>query len=515
MCPSFFCLASLEVSALRKVALPHHRPSVYSFGNCTGLFKQIVRNLPFGMAVLEIVNPRDWSTWQVLATNSVAARVAGTTVRALVNLPLTNRTRLKNSITLRDTCCAVLAHGRPKSIGQLNYTLPTGRREVYFVHVSPLADRCLSVVFQDMTLAQESIQKLLEKDWQIAQMCESARAIVWRADPVTLQFNYVTPQAQEILGYWMERWLHESDFLRNRLHADDWQVFRHACTKAFNSGVKQHFECRLFDVQGEARWFSVYVQKIHQPYGRGEIGGAMVDVTLQKMAALSAREVALAVMRAQEEERKSISRDLHDSIGQNLASLNFALWRLQQDPGVSKSMRAAIGECQQTVQACTKEIRSVSYMLHPPLLDLMGLGPALRSLGKKFSEQSGISLDVDVPRGSADLSSTAQIALFRVAQECLTNIQKHSGAKSAHVRLFKDPDAVHLEVEDHGRGIDPGLIDALETGVAGPGIGLLKMRERIKDLKGHLTIRSNGKGTLISIRIPRSGESAQGLEQCG
>jgi signal transduction histidine kinase len=270
-----------------------------------------------------------------------------------------------------------------------------------------------------------------------------------------------------------------------------------------------HFECRLFSSEGEARWFRVHVRREELSSRRAELAGVMVDITEQKRAAEASRELSMAILRAQERERKTISRELHDSIGQHLTGLNYGLGRLARSRAGSRGVQETVQECLRIVQTCMREIRSVSYMLHPPLLDLMGLGPALRSLVEKFSRQSGIRVEMDVPvrNGAAGaLDSDAQMALFRIAQESLTNIQRHARTKSARLRLAYEPASVVLEVEDHGIGIEPSLIEGLDADGGERGLGLLKMRERVTDLKGSLEIQSNGKGTAIRVRIPRPPE---------
>lgn len=488
---------------MRSVAIAHPSPQAPKLEDLAGFFNQFFRNLPFGIAALHLSDPDDVSTWRVLATNSTAERVGGRTARALVHLRLSNRVYGERSVNLEQVYRLALLRGRARSVGFLNYTYAMGAREVFSLRVCPLIGNTLGLVFQDVTGAQEATRKLKEKDWQFNQVCISVAAIIWRADSVTLQFTYVSPQAHEILGFWPERWLHESSFFRNRVHPDDWPLVQSACAEAVASENRGCFDCRIYNMRGEIRWFRVFVQRGHHLAGRIELEGAMVDITDQKQAALSARDITLAVMRAQERERKALSINLHDSIGQSLTSLTFTLGRLQRDPALSKDVREELGECIKTVQACSNEIRSVSTMLHPPLLELMGLGPALRSYAKKFSAQSGIRVVVDASKSATDLPSEHQIALFRAAQECLTNIQRHSGAKSAQIRLFCNAAEVFLEIEDHGNGVHSDLIEKMEAGTGGPGIGILKMRERIRELRGDLKFSSIGKGTLLCIRIPR------------
>ena len=467
-----------------------------------GLYRHLAKSVPFGMAVLDLLDPRDVSTWRLVAINATASRVAGASVAGLLSLKITPQVEGRSPVKLESLCQYVVSRKEPKPAGHLSLAT-TSSREFYAVSAFPLEGNCAGLLFQNMTLLRETTRELIGTKWQIDQMCESAGSILWRARPLTLEFTHVTRQAEQVLGYWIERWLRESNFWKKRVHRDDWGLVEDSCAKAASGAGKLHFECRMFSLQGDIRWFRVHVQKTELPSGRAELSGVMVDITDQKRAAEASRELSMAIMRAQEQERKTISRELHDSIGQHLTGLNYALGRLRRNRHGSRRMRETVHECIETVQECMNEIRSVSYMLRPPLVDLLGLAPALRSYTDKFSQQSGIRLEVGMPQGTSWLDTDAQVALFRIAQECLTNVQRHSRAKSARIRLTYEPALVLLDVEDHGIGLNPSLMRQLETGAGGPGLGLLKMRERVTDLKGSLEIQSDGTGTAIRVKIPR------------
>jgi signal transduction histidine kinase len=193
---------------------------------------------------------------------------------------------------------------------------------------------------------------------------------------------------------------------------------------------------------------------------------------------------------------------LHDSIGQYLTGLKFGIAEASSDEQCSDQMREKLNECANMVRTCMEEIRSVSNLLHPPLLDILGLVPALRWYARHFSERSAISLELDAPQEMERLDQNTELTLFRIFQECLTNIQRHAKTTHAKVRLSGDEHAIVLEVEDAGVGLPPNLFQQLE--IKGGGIGLLKMRERVAELYGKLEFHSGGKGTLVRAQIPRS-----------
>jgi signal transduction histidine kinase len=213
-------------------------------------------------------------------------------------------------------------------------------------------------------------------------------------------------------------------------------------------------------------------------------------------------------MKAQEEDRRRISRELHDSIGQYLTSLKLGIADVSSDEQCNDAMREKLNECARLVRICMEEIRSVSNLLHPPLLDILGLVPALRWYARYFSERSAISLELDTPQDMERLDQDTELTLFRIFQECLTNIQRHAQTSHAKVRLRGDEQAIVLEVEDSGIGMPPDIFQQME--IRGSGIGLFKMRERVAELFGKLEFHSSEKGTLVRARIPKSKARAIG-----
>ena len=272
------------------------------------------------------------------------------------------------------------------------------------------------------------------------------------------------------------------------------------CLQAALGDGRREFECRIFHADGRTLWFRAYVQLADFRAGRAELSGLFVDITDQKRGEESARQLSMRVMQAQEEDRRRISRELHDSIGQYLTGLKFGIAEASSDEHCSDHMREKLNECAEMVRTCMEEIRSVSNLLHPPLLDILGLVPALRWYARHFSQRSAISLELDTPPEMERFDQNTELTLFRIFQECLTNIQRHAKTTHAKVRLSGDEQAIVLEVEDAGVGLPPNLFQQLE--IKGGGIGLLKMRERVAELYGKLEFHSDGKGTLV--RAPNS-----------
>ena len=214
----------------------------------------------------------------------------------------------------------------------------------------------------------------------------------------------------------------------------------------------------------------------------------------------SLRDLTGQLLQVQDDERRRIARELHDSAGQTLAALSMNLATMES-AGVNTD-RAAKGltDSRLLVDALTKEIRTLSYLLHPPLLDETGLGSALRWYVSGFSERGKIRVDLELEENFGRLSRELETSIFRLIQESLTNIHRHSGSASARIRLVRSETQVELEIVDKGKGIPPEKQRELATAKAG--VGMRGMQERVRQLGGTFTITSNGKGTSVAVVFP-------------
>ncbi|MGC1225290.1 MAG: sensor histidine kinase [Candidatus Sulfotelmatobacter sp.] len=216
----------------------------------------------------------------------------------------------------------------------------------------------------------------------------------------------------------------------------------------------------------------------------------------------SLRELSGRLQQLRDDERRHIARELHDSVGQLLAALgmNFDAI-LMQSRNLDPATVRALGDSRLMVEQISSEIRTISHLLHPPLLDAAGLASALRWYVDGFSERSKIKVDLHIPEEIGRLSDELEIAIFRMVQECLTNIHRHSGSASATIRLFKENQRVRVEVQDAGKGISPEQNLALRTS-GRTGVGFRGMRERLRQLGGSLQIKSDGAGTAVIVSLP-------------
>jgi signal transduction histidine kinase len=223
----------------------------------------------------------------------------------------------------------------------------------------------------------------------------------------------------------------------------------------------------------------------------------ILDMTNQGLRELSAR-----LLRVQDDERRRIARDLHDSTGQSLALLSMNLSAMEAEASKSNpSLAKSLIENAEIVRQISTELRTLSYLLHPPLLEEMGLESALRWYIDGFRQRSNIQITLDLSADLGRLSQDLEITLFRVVQECLTNIHRHSESPTASIRVSRRSGAINLEVRDTGKGIAAKTLAKI-TSSGDSGVGLRGMRERIKGLLGELTIESNSKGTVIRVTIP-------------
>ena len=203
----------------------------------------------------------------------------------------------------------------------------------------------------------------------------------------------------------------------------------------------------------------------------------------------------------QDEERRRLARELHDSAGQYLAAILMNLGAAQRETSPAER-EAKLAECRTMTEACLAEIRTISYLLHPPLLDEMGLRTALSMYTEGFAERSGIAVELNIPETFERLPSASETALFRVVQQSLANIHRHSGSASARISISMDAQQVEVQICDDGVGIAAEKLLAFNAGRAILGVGMAGMRERMRDMGGRFLIESTEKGTTIHATLP-------------
>ncbi len=222
----------------------------------------------------------------------------------------------------------------------------------------------------------------------------------------------------------------------------------------------------------------------------------------ENSAEAALRNLSARLLQAQDEERRRIAREMHDSVGQLVAaiSMNLSAVEKQSDKLDAKGAKA-VAETIVLVEEIDREIRTISHLLHPPLLDEAGLGSALRWYVDGFSERSKISVDLSIPSDFGRLPHDMEIAIFRVVQECLTNIHRHSGSATAIINMVAEDSRIVVRVQDRGKGIPLKRQSELNS-TDRTGVGFRGMRERIRQLDGSFEIQSDANGTVIVAILP-------------
>jgi len=223
-------------------------------------------------------------------------------------------------------------------------------------------------------------------------------------------------------------------------------------------------------------------------------------LVLERTAAL--QSLSQRVLRMQDEERRRVARDLHDSTGQTLSALKISVTLLQRklenDPGTEDEL----SEIARLAGAALQDIRTTSYLLHPPLLDEVGFVSAARWYLEGFARRSGMTVRMNFTSEAERLPDTVEIALFRVLQESLTNVHRHAGTSEVDVSFRLEDRAGILEVRDYGRGIPHRVLNRFGTTAREGGVGLAGMRERLTELKGELEIKLAAPGTRLRAVVP-------------
>jgi PAS domain S-box-containing protein len=223
------------------------------------------------------------------------------------------------------------------------------------------------------------------------------------------------------------------------------------------------------------------------------------------------RELSWHVARAQEDERRHIARELHDSAGQTLTVLGLSAAELVSEAAGVAPELAKLGEgLQQLIQQLHREIRTASYLLHPPLLDEAGISSALGWYVQGLIERSGMSITLDISSDIGRLPGDMELVIFRLVQECLTNVHRHSESRTAAIRISSEGDEVRVEVTDRGIGIPPERLAKLQAG--GSGIGIRGMQERLRQFRGSMKIESSGSGTTVIATIPVPKRAGSGFD---
>ena len=276
-----------------------------------------------------------------------------------------------------------------------------------------------------------------------------------------------------------------------------------------------HFETVRVCKDGRQLNISLTISPVKDRAGR-VVGASKVarDITDRKMVeqARKEAEVSSRLFQVQDAERRRIGRELHDGLGQLLAAMSMNVSHVMKEKHkLSPDTARCVTDNADLIAQATAEVRTVSYLLHPPMLDEVGLQSALRWYTEGFTERSKIDVALELDSNIGRLPEDYELSLFRVAQECLTNIHRHSGSSRALVRLSRTSKGIELEVKDEGGGMSEEAQSKIASG-SSPGVGFRGMRERVKTIGGTLSVRSDKSGTSVVIELALPEDAATHVE---
>ena len=282
-----------------------------------------------------------------------------------------------------------------------------------------------------------------------------------------------------------------------RVHPEDVALVQRTIERASQERKDFDFEHRLLMPDGSVKYVHVVAHAVSDESDNIEFVGAVMNVTERRRAEEALEDLAGRLIRAQEEERRRVGRELHDHISQTLGVLTIMLDQLRADGAIAPGVAAALEELRNDTIGITDDVHRVSHRLHSSTLDYLGLVPALQKLVSEFSERSGIRITFAHASLPPSLPSEVALCLFRVAEESLTNIAKHSKAPSATVSVAGAHDGIHLTVEDAGTGFDVATLGSRT------GLGFVSMQERLRVLRGTIHVDSApSRGTRINAWVP-------------
>ena len=335
----------------------------------------------------------------------------------------------------------------------------------------------------------------------------SGGVVVWDWDLETSKF-YADPLLKTLLGYQdNEIGNYFDDWIRLVHPADVGQVLQRIDTHIQSRSSRFEAEHRFVRKDGAIRWFLASGSVVCNEAGTAvRIVGTEMDITKRKLAEQELQHLSARLLDSQDQERRRIARELHDGTAQNICAILLNLKGLNKSSaGLPAKFQAALSDCYALCDQSLREIRTLSYVLHPPMLDQTGLVAALRWFLDGFAQRSGIDVDLVATADVGRLPPEIEMDLFRVVQECLANVHRHSGSSTAQLWIERQATQVQLRVKDQGHGMPSLPAEREDSGQLG--VGLSGMRQRLRHLGGRLEIESSSQGTTITAIVPLPADS--------
>jgi len=397
-----------------------------------------------------------------------------------------------------------------------------GEYRWFLVRTAPLRDEQGNVVkwfgvsidIEDRKQAEEALRSTESEQRHIAAQLERERARLveaqemakigsWEAELASLSVIW-SEQTHRIFETDPSRFRPTRPKFREFIHPED----RAKVDGAFVASLDNHSPCtveyRIVMPDGRVKILEERWQAFHDAEGKPiRVAGTCRDITERVRAEEELRRLSGHLLRLQDEERRRIARDLHDSTGQDLVALATTLSQIHASiPSSGRKLRKLASQSKALADHCIRDVRTLSYLLHPPMLDEAGLEDAIRHYAGGFTERTGIELELEISPRLGRMKPHVELALFRVVQESLTNIQRHSGSPKATIRIERGPGKFTLEISDKGSGISGNLRRRNGKIPFGLGVGIPSMHERVALIGGQLDIESNSSGTTVRVTIP-------------
>jgi len=395
--------------------------------------------------------------------------------------------------------CFPLSVGGEPTIGALSFNTMTGQRTWPDALVRRLS--VVAQVFANALARKRSDDALRDSEEKLALAAESAGAGIWILDLASGRY-WVTPRALELLGLSEGQDVTLDRFL-GMVHTDDLDAVRQTIREVVSSGEEGQVEYRVVRPDGTVRWLASRGRaRLDEPNGPGRLMGVSVDVTERKHLEEVTRSLTGRIIAAHEEERARLARELHDDITQRVACMSVEVARLEAQtstPAMEESLRGL----RKDLARMGEDVHALSYRLHPSILAELGLTEAIRAECERFTRQHGIAVELTLEEVPDSMPPEASLCLFRVAQEALRNVARHSGARGVALTIAKQREGLQLEVRDDGQGFDATVPPRP------PALGLSGMRERVRHLGGRLDVESTPlRGTSVLAWLPLARRSS-------
>jgi PAS domain S-box-containing protein len=361
------------------------------------------------------------------------------------------------------------------------------------------------VTFTDITPLKDAEEAVRQSEAEFRTIFDNAAMGIALAD-VSGRLVRVNPAFQRLLGYSAHE-LEQMTFLDITHPAD--VASSSSLYKELIEGKRDRYRIKKRYVRkgGELCWTWLSTSAMRLPDRQLQYCVSMIeDITQQELAEQSLYELSTRMLRIQEEEQRRIAREVHDSTSQELAALAMNLGALRKSPeALSPKIRKKLAECLSILSSVSRQIRTFSYLLHPPLIDEFGLWAALRVFIEEFRNRSGLKVGLQIDRNLEGhrLHPTCEMTLFRFVQEGLANVHKHAGSKTVSVQVQLQDHCIRASIADKGRGIQPAVLKEINSATGrGVGVGIPGMKERVRQLGGHLEIQSDLQGTVVVAMVP-------------